>query len=150
MGLDSVIAIATGAYFTVALRKNGTVVAWGLNDYGQINIPAGLDSVIAIAAGDSHTVVLVEKRKTAIQIPVREKTVRTVFLSCKSGRLHFSSPVPDRTTIALFDLNGRMLFKTVAQGGSIKLPVAPANCIVLWRVQNLKYSAAGKILLRQK
>src|SRR5207249_12160499 len=29
----------------------GSVIAWGANDSGQTNVPAGLDGVIAIAAG---------------------------------------------------------------------------------------------------
>jgi len=36
----------------------GAVVAWGLNDSGQTNVPAGLRGVTAIAAGFYHTVAL--------------------------------------------------------------------------------------------
>jgi len=49
---------------TVALKSNGTVVAWGSNtDFngdvaGQSTVPAGLSGVVAIAAGDYHTVAL--------------------------------------------------------------------------------------------
>ncbi|MBM3871133.1 MAG: hypothetical protein FJ392_09240 [Verrucomicrobia bacterium] len=43
---------------TRALTQGGTVVAWGGNGAGQINVPAGLSGVVAIAAGDSHTVAL--------------------------------------------------------------------------------------------
>ena len=38
-GLGPCLAIACGAYHTIALRTNGTVVAWGLNTYGQLNVP---------------------------------------------------------------------------------------------------------------
>ena len=38
--------------------NRGRLVAWGRNDFGQINIPQGLPSIRAIAAGDRHTVVL--------------------------------------------------------------------------------------------
>ena len=34
------------------------MVAWGWNNYGQTNVPAGLSGVTAIAAGFGHTVVL--------------------------------------------------------------------------------------------
>ena len=34
-GLTSVVAIATGDYHSLALRRNGTVIAWGLNTAGQ-------------------------------------------------------------------------------------------------------------------
>ena len=34
------------------------IVAWGANDFGQFNIPAGLDNVIAVAAGVYHNLAL--------------------------------------------------------------------------------------------
>lgn len=56
--LGGVTAI-TANFHTVALKNDGTVVAWGLNDYGQTNVPVGLSRVTAIAAGAGHTVALV-------------------------------------------------------------------------------------------
>lgn len=38
--------------------QTGTVVAWGDNRYGQINVPAGLNNVIAISAGEWHNLAL--------------------------------------------------------------------------------------------
>ena len=58
VGLDNVIAIAGGQSHAVALRADGTVVAWGDNEFGQISVPAGLTDVIAIAAGDYHSLAL--------------------------------------------------------------------------------------------
>jgi len=43
---------------TVALKGDGTVVAWGRNDSGQANVPTGLNNVSAISAGGSYTVAL--------------------------------------------------------------------------------------------
>ncbi|MCM8824954.1 MAG: hypothetical protein NC937_02195, partial [Candidatus Omnitrophica bacterium] len=51
-------AIVAGGWHTVALKGDGTVVAWGYNGYGQCNVPAGLTNVVAIAAGGAHTVAL--------------------------------------------------------------------------------------------
>ncbi|MCW5554800.1 MAG: hypothetical protein KIS67_21885 [Verrucomicrobiae bacterium] len=75
--LNGVIAIAAGSYHTVALKNDGTVVAWGGNENGQVTgtwAPVGgpyaataspvtlggqiLTAVIAIAAGGNHTVAL--------------------------------------------------------------------------------------------
>ncbi len=56
--IGNVTAIAAGAMHTLALRKDGTVIAWGNNYYGQTNIPAGLSNVIAIAAGNNHCLAL--------------------------------------------------------------------------------------------
>src|ERR1043165_4415365 len=48
--------IGTGYGHNLALRSDGTVVAWGYNDYDyfQSNPPQGLANVIGIATGDFH------------------------------------------------------------------------------------------------
>src|SRR5205823_8554987 len=51
-------AIAAGDLHGLALRDDGTVVAWGRNSSGQTNVPAGLTNVVAIAAGSSHSLAL--------------------------------------------------------------------------------------------
>jgi alpha-tubulin suppressor-like RCC1 family protein len=55
-GLTNVIAISAGYYHTVALRDNGTVVAW--SSYDQTNIPPQVTNVIAIASGGFHNLAL--------------------------------------------------------------------------------------------
>ena len=57
-GLNSVVAIAAGGYHSLALKSDGTVVAWGANDYGQSTVPGGLSNVVAIAAGGCHSLAL--------------------------------------------------------------------------------------------
>jgi len=42
----------------LALRSDGTVVAWGYNSNGQTNVPAGLSNVVALAAGLDHSLAL--------------------------------------------------------------------------------------------
>ena len=61
--------VAAGGYRTVALKADGTVLAWGNNSYGQLGdgtqmdrtspvaVP-GLTGVVALAAGVAHTVAL--------------------------------------------------------------------------------------------
>jgi len=68
-GMTGVVAIATGQYHTVALKNDGTLLAWGYNYSGQLGdgtntsrytptpVP-GLTGVVAIATGDSYTVAL--------------------------------------------------------------------------------------------
>jgi hypothetical protein len=57
-GLRDAQAIAAGAAHSLALRNDGTVVAWGLDSDGQTSIPAGLSGVTAIAAGAMHSLAL--------------------------------------------------------------------------------------------
>jgi alpha-tubulin suppressor-like RCC1 family protein/subtilisin-like proprotein convertase family protein len=56
-GLTNAVAIAGGDIFSLALKNDGTVVAWGGNA-GDTNIPAGLSNVAAIAAYDEDSVAL--------------------------------------------------------------------------------------------
>jgi hypothetical protein len=51
MGLTRVQAIAAGDQHGVALKDDGTVIAWGDHVSGQIAVPPGLTNVASIAAG---------------------------------------------------------------------------------------------------
>ena len=41
-GLTGVVAISAGAYHSLALKSDGTVVTWGQNGDPQLAVPAGL------------------------------------------------------------------------------------------------------------
>jgi alpha-tubulin suppressor-like RCC1 family protein len=68
-GVSSVVAIAAGNFFSVALKSDGTVSAWGANGSGQlgdgtltnrttpVTVP-NLSRITAIAAGHTHTMAL--------------------------------------------------------------------------------------------
>ena len=54
-------AIAAGAGQSLALKGDGTVVAWGCgggSNSGQCNVPSGLSGVTAISAGYGHSLAL--------------------------------------------------------------------------------------------
>ena len=59
-GLTTVTAVAAGQYHSLALRRDGTVVAWGCgaNAPGQCSVPTGLSGVTAIAAGTDQSLAL--------------------------------------------------------------------------------------------
>jgi Regulator of chromosome condensation (RCC1) repeat/PASTA domain len=60
-GLSGVTAIAAGTYQGLALKGDGTVVAWGcgaFGDKGQCGVPSGLSGVTAIAAGTYQSLAL--------------------------------------------------------------------------------------------
>lgn len=62
---SGVVAIAAGAYHSVALKSDGSVLAWGGNSNGQSTVPAAAQAdVVAIAAGRYHTLAL--KRNGAV------------------------------------------------------------------------------------
>src|SRR5207237_7471250 len=56
-GLTAVTAVAAGEYHSLALKRDGTVVAWGCgaNTPGQCSVPSGLSGVTAIAAGTDQS-----------------------------------------------------------------------------------------------
>src|SRR4051812_21495190 len=53
------LAVACLALFSGrAFGQVGTVVAWGGNQRGQTNVPAGLTNAIAVAGGTFHSIAL--------------------------------------------------------------------------------------------
>lgn len=64
-GLSDVIAISVGQTHVLALKSDGTVVAWGGNVAGQSTVPPGLANVVSISAGRSHSIAL-KSDKTAV------------------------------------------------------------------------------------
>ena len=54
--LTNAVAIAAGSVFSIALRNDGTVAAWGdtLNTFGELDVPPDLNGVVGIAAGSFH------------------------------------------------------------------------------------------------
>jgi hypothetical protein len=56
--LNEVVAVSGGAYYSLALRSNGTVVAWGDNSSGETIVPPEVSNIVAIAAARYHNLVL--------------------------------------------------------------------------------------------
>jgi alpha-tubulin suppressor-like RCC1 family protein len=56
--LTGVVAVAAGQYHAVALKGDGTIQAWGVNNFGPTTVPNGLKDVVGIAAGYYHTLAL--------------------------------------------------------------------------------------------
>lgn len=55
---------ATASDHSLALRSDGTLIGWGSNSLGQINVPDG--TFMAIAAGDTHSLAL---RADSLPVP---------------------------------------------------------------------------------
>lgn len=87
-GITGVIKISTGSNFTVALKNDGTVKAWGNNDYGQCDVPLNLTDVINISSGEYHSLAL-KKDGTIVawgynkngqcNIPLEVKDVKNIY-----------------------------------------------------------------------
>ena len=69
------MAIAAGRYDSLALKSDGTMVAWGDNLYGQAETPAGLANVVSIAGGGFHTLALESDGHPFITVQPLSQTV---------------------------------------------------------------------------
>ena len=63
--VGDVVAVAAGgdgwiddSAHSLALRRDGTVIAWGCDIDGQATVPEGLSGVVAVSAGRDHSVAL--------------------------------------------------------------------------------------------
>ena len=84
-------AIAAGGWHYLALKTNGTVVAWGAGvgssqyvDYGQTSVPAGLTNVMQIAAGRLHSLALVGGGPPVLEVPLTVVGLTTNGFAAKS------------------------------------------------------------------
>jgi len=55
---SGVTAVAGGGSHSLALLGDGTVWAWGWDNYNQVDVPPDLANVVAIAAGSLHSMAL--------------------------------------------------------------------------------------------
>ena len=60
------MAVDCGWDHTVALRSNGTVVAWGVDFRGRTNVPPGLTNVVAVSSSYQHSLALRKNGTVAI------------------------------------------------------------------------------------
>src|SRR5512141_1804956 len=59
--VSNVVAVAAGDQFTVALKADHTVAAWGLDWNGQCQFPDSVTNVVAVSAGAAHSLVMLGK-----------------------------------------------------------------------------------------
>ena len=56
VGPQAVVVVSVGAEHTCAIRGSGWVICWGLNGYGQNEVPPGFYR--SVSAGETHTCVV--------------------------------------------------------------------------------------------
>jgi len=57
-GLNNVIGIGCGFSHSLALKYDGSIIAWRSNYHGQCTIPIGLEDVIGISCGLINSIAL--------------------------------------------------------------------------------------------
>ncbi|MDH7502495.1 MAG: hypothetical protein QHJ82_07255 [Verrucomicrobiota bacterium] len=66
VGLTNVFGVSCGFAHNLALRSDGSVVAWGTNQFGQCNVPTNVADVVAVAAGAYHSVAVQRDGSAAV------------------------------------------------------------------------------------
>lgn len=100
------IAIAAGIFHSLALKIDGTVVAWGNHpEWGRLNVPLELTNVIAISAGDYHSLALksdgtVFSLGSTGSAPATVPAGLTNVISVSAGFLHSLALKGDGTVVA--------------------------------------------------
>ncbi|PAW84588.1 MAG: hypothetical protein B9S33_11330 [Pedosphaera sp. Tous-C6FEB] len=133
-GLTNATAVAAGWQHALALRVDGSVVAWGDNSFGQTNVPANATNVVAIAAGGNTclalradgTVVewggLAENFRVPIPADLANVVGISVGNSLSGGYTHCVAVLADGTVRAWGDITG---------AGSDNVPPAGLSNVVL-------------------
>jgi hypothetical protein len=58
-GLTNVVTIAAFYFHSLAVKEDGTIVAWGWNDWGQNEVPEGVNNVVAIATDHGNRLAVI-------------------------------------------------------------------------------------------
>ena len=135
--LSGVTAISAGFNgHVVALKSDGTVVAWGPDTYGETKVPAGLSGVTAISAGKFHTVALKSDR---LSRATAQAQVGFGFMLCVSvlGGGHGYTEPP------LVDIKGG------GGTGATALAIVRGGAVVGFTVTNLGigYTSSPQVLI---
>ncbi len=138
----TIIAVAAGYYYSLALCSDGTVAAWGHNDNGQLGnnsttdslVPVAVDqsgaalagkTVIAISAGVSHSLALCSDG-TAVAWGLNGKG--------QLGNNSFTSssvPVPVNTDLGVSALSGKTVV-ALAAGAFHSLALCSDGTVAAW------------------
>ena len=127
-GLSGVVAIAAGNDYSLALLSNGTVMAWGGNEHGQLgngtteesDVPVavkGLTGVTAIATGGEHSLALLSNG-----------TVKAWGANA-SGELGNGSIKESDVPVSVIELTG---VTAIAGGGENSLALLAGGTVKSW------------------
>ncbi|MDY0281523.1 MAG: hypothetical protein RBR35_13295, partial [Salinivirgaceae bacterium] len=146
-------AIEGGIGHSLALKEDGTVVAWGDNEYGQSTIPAGLSGVKAIKAGAFHSLALKEDGTVVVwgaqsggqNIPTGLSGIKAIAV----GKFHSLTLKEDGTVVAWGENDygqstipaGLSGVKAIAAGAYHSLVLKEDGTVMAWGYNDYGQSA---------
>ncbi len=148
VSLTNAVRVACGHYHSLALRDDGTVVAWGANNWagsGQCDVPGGLSNAVDIAAGEAHSLALTSDGRivawgTIWAMPIQVPPDLTNVAALSSGEWHCVALKRDGT-VAAFGNNmsgqcnvpaGLTNVVAIAGGDQYSLAVRADGTLVAW------------------
>ena len=87
------VAVAAGVSHCLALRRDGSVLAWGDGPADKITLPAGLTNVAAIGAGNAHSLLLL--RTGEVKVAAAASDINRNFSTNQLGAVPVGGPDSD-------------------------------------------------------
>jgi hypothetical protein len=134
-----VTAIAAGSSHSLAVKGDGTVVAWGCGaggvpDRGQCGVPSGLFGVTAVAAGSEHSLALV--------VPVNQTITFGALATKTYGDPDFSVNATASSGLTVsFAASGNC----TVSGATVHLTGAGSCTVTASQAGNVNYNAAPDV-----
>jgi alpha-tubulin suppressor-like RCC1 family protein len=126
----------SGAH-SLALLTNGTVVAWGVTNYGQCNVPTNLADVVSIAAGGRHSMALTRDGEivmwgnTALGQITNRPAAATNIAAIAAGLWHSMALRADGTVFAWGDLFNGTNAVPADLSNVTAIAAGPRHCLAL-------------------
>ncbi|MGI6588606.1 MAG: cadherin-like beta sandwich domain-containing protein [Peptococcia bacterium] len=130
--------LSAGLNHSLAIKIDDTVIAWGDNTYGQLNIPEGLSNVKVISAGYYHNLALKADGSVVAwgrdnygqsTVPVE---AQSGVIAIAAGGYHSLALKEDGTVVAWGnDENGQCTVSAEAQSGVIAIAAGGTHSLAL-------------------
>jgi|GEM_PF-2134795 len=107
--LDDVVSLSAGSAHVLALRRDGSVVGWGNNYYGQTDVPEGVTDVTEIYAnrhgsfallGDGTLRTWGEDSLGMFDVPTLDSPILEFFEGYSAGLALIAGEEPDRLEVS--------------------------------------------------
>jgi alpha-tubulin suppressor-like RCC1 family protein len=129
LGLSGVKALAAGGYHSLALLSNGTVMAWGDNESGQLGIGSSVESVDTPVAVKGLTGVKAISAGANFSLALLSNGTVMAWGENESGQLGNGGTTPSQVPVAVKHLTGAT---AISAGGEFSLALLTNETLEAW------------------